>query len=363
MIVDDEEVNVAITKQYLRREGYSQFVTTCDSREVYQLAKQQSPDLLLLDIRMPHIDGLELLRQFSADDVLQQIPILILTAVAEPDIKAKALKLGANDFLTKPVDPNELAPRVRNSLVFKAHINHLASGQQRLADVVQRQFDELIQTRQQLILSLARAAEHRDNETANHVIRVGAFAGCIAKELGWNADLVDMLEQAARLHDVGKIGVPDAVLFKPGALDPEEYAIIKEHCKVGHEIICPLSGDDKFAMRAHARYGQNILNVRTSPLLMMAARIAQTHHEKWDGSGYPLGLRGEAIPIEGRITAVADVFDALSSERPYKKAMPPEKCFEILREGRGKHFAPGVLDAFFSRVDEILEIQERFRDG
>ena len=166
-----------------------------------------------------------------------------------------------------------------------------------------------------------------------------------------------MLEQAAQLHDVGKIGIPDSVLFKPGKLDPDQYELMKRHCGIGKQIIEPFDAAEWQILKKHTGRGESLLHVRTSPLMMLAARIAQTHHEKWDGSGYPLGLAGEDIPLEGRIVAVADVFDALSSERPYKRAFPREKCFEILEEGRGKHFDPKVLDAFFTQSDQIIETQ------
>ena len=362
MILDDEETNVLIVKKYLQQQGYRRFDTLCDPRQAVESAIKNEPDVLLLDINMPYINGLEILRQFSVEPKLQNVPVLILTAQTASEIKKNALELGANDFLTKPVDPNELIPRVRNALVFKSHLNQLADQKRVLADLVERRTRELTQSREQLILSLARAAEHRDNETANHVLRVGAFAAIIASQLGWRQDAVAMIQQAAQLHDVGKIGVPDSILFKPGKLDPDEFELMQTHCAIGKDIIAPLTGSDVAKYRAHSRFGQNILSVRSSPLLMMAARIAQTHHERWDGQGYPLGLCGEDIPLEGRITAAADVYDALSSKRPYKEAFSREKCFEIMRELRGTQFDPNVLDAFFQRSNQIIDVQLAFMD-
>ena len=362
MILDDEETNVLVVKKYLQQQGYRNFDTLTDPRKAVDIALEKSPDVLLLDINMPHINGLDLLRQFNADATLQNIPVIILTAQTATDIKKSALRLGANDFLTKPVDPNDLIPRVRNALVFKSHMNQLVDQKRVLADLVERRTKELLQSREQLILSLARAAEHRDNETANHVLRVGAFAAILAAELGWPPDAVAMIQQAAQLHDVGKIGIPDGILFKEGKLDPDEFDLMRTHCAIGKDIIAPLTGGDLAKYRAHPRFGQNILSVRSSPLLMMAARIAQTHHERWDGTGYPLGLRGEDIPIEGRITAVADVYDALSTKRTYKQAFPREKCFEIMRDLRGTHFDPMVLDAFFKRSEQIIDVQLAFMD-
>jgi putative two-component system response regulator len=272
------------------------------------------------------------------------------------------LDLGANDFLTKPVDPHDLIPRVRNALVIKLHLDDMTDQNAKLESLVRRRTEDLSASRQQLILSLAKAAEHRDDDTRNHVIRVGRYAGVIARKLGWTEQRIQMIEQAAQLHDVGKIGIPDAILFKKGKLDPQEWDLMKRHCAFGKEIIEPFSEHELNVLRSHARLGADILHIRSSPMMMMATRIAQTHHERWDGSGYPLGLAGEDIPIEGRITAVADVYDALSTERHYKPAFPREKCFEIIRQGRGTHFDPTVLDAFFASSAEIIEIQLRFMD-
>jgi putative two-component system response regulator len=318
--------------------------------------------VLLLDIHMPHISGLDIVRVMALDPVMQHIPVLILTASTDPRVKRKALDLGASDFLAKPIDPNELLPRVRNAIILKQHYDMASDEATRLEQQVERRTQELEATRQQLILSLARAAEHRDNDTGNHVIRVGRYAAIIASAMNYPKQKLSMLEQAAQLHDVGKIGIPDSILFKPGKLDHDQYELMKRHCALGRQIIQPISDKDWEILKTHTRKGESLLHVRSSPLLMLAARIAQTHHEKWNGQGYPLGLSGTDIPLEGRIVAVADVFDALSSARPYKIAFPRQKCFEILEEGRGEHFDPDVLDAFFSKADEIIETQLKLMD-
>ncbi len=344
-------------RQHLKLEGYQRFVSTTDASEALAMAKRERPDVLLLDVHMPRISGLDILRVMGLDPVLQHIPVLILTAATDPAIRKSALDLGASDFLTKPIDPNELLPRVRNAITLKTHYDMLANEAARLEQQVERRTRQLESTRQQLILSLARAAEHRDNDTGNHVIRVGRYTAIIAAAMGYPPQKLSMLEQAAQLHDVGKIGIPDSILFKPGKLDPDQYDMMKRHCAIGKQIIKPISEKDWEILKTHTRKGENLLHVRSSPLLMLAARIAQTHHEKWDGSGYPLGLEGEDIPLEGRIVAVADVFDALSSARPYKKAFSRQKCFDILEEGRGKHFDSCVLDAFFKQSQEIIDTQ------
>jgi len=362
MIVDDEEINIQVVRQFLKREGYEQFLTTADSRIAMDLIRREKPDVILLDISMPEVSGFDIIKAVKLDAKLTHVPIIIFTASTDPTIKRQALDLGAYDFLTKPVDPNDLIPRIRNALFVKAHSDEMSDQAARLEELVRRRTEELFQSRQQLILSLARAAEHRDNETSNHVLRVGQFAGIIADQLGWNEEQVALMEQAAQLHDVGKIGISDTILFKPGKLDPEEFELMKRHAALGKEIIEPLSEKEFQAVKMHARLGESILRVRSSPMLMMASRIAQTHHERWDGTGYPLGLAGDDIPIEGRITAVADVYDALSSKRLYKDPFPREKCFKILEEGRGSHFDSRILDAFFARSADIVEIQINFMD-
>jgi len=221
---------------------------------------------------------------------------------------------------------------------------------------------ELEASRRQVVQCLARAAEYRDTETGNHVIRVGKYAGVIAKQLGLTEDEVSNIEMAAQLHDVGKIAIPDAILHKPGKLDPEEFEVIKRHAALGHSIVQPHTPEDTERLKYHVVAGGQMLIVQSSPLLRLAASIALSHHERWDGTGYPLGLKGEDIPLEARITSVADVFDALSSVRPYKGAMPREKCFEILREGSGTQFDPRVLEAFFAQSDAIVEVQKDLVD-
>lgn len=363
MIVDDVRVNALTIRNNLTKHGFRNFTLVNDARSTLGVIRKQVPDVILLDIWMPDINGLDILRVLSLEPAYQHIPVLIVTSDTDPDTRRAALELGATDFLGKPIDVYELIPRVRNALLIKNHQDNLTDQKQKLERQVRLRTSELLASRQQLILSLARAAEHRDNETGNHVIRVGRYVGLIAEALGFAPEKIAMLELAAQLHDVGKIGIPDAILFKEGRLDPSEYELIKSHCALGKEIIEPIQERDFAILRTHTRIGESILHVRDSPLLILAARIAQTHHEHWDGSGYPLGLAGEDIPIEGRMTTVADVFDALSTRRTYKPAFPRKKCFEIMEAGRGKQFDPLVLDAFVSRADQIVDVQMSLMDA
>ena len=361
MIVDDEIANVLVAKKLLSQAGYQDFETTTDSTLAINMVHTCQPDVLLLDINMPHVDGISILKQIRSVKRFRHLPVLILTANSESGVKLKCLELGATDFLVKPIDPMELAPRVRNALLSKMHQDQLHNHAAQLEEIVRQRTRELELSRQEVIYCLARAAELRDNDTGNHVIRVGRYAGIIAKNLGMSDRYVNDIVLAAQLHDVGKIAVPDAILLKPGKLEPEEFEVIQQHVKHGRQIIKPYAGQDAMAMRSHVATGSEMLRDGSS-LMRLAACIAQTHHEKFDGSGYPIGLAGEDIPLEGRITAVADVYDALSSERPYKKAMPREKCFEILEDGRGSHFDPQVLDAFFRGATEIVRVQVEFMD-
>jgi putative two-component system response regulator len=315
------------------------------------------PDLVLLDIVMPRFTGLDILAAIRADAQFAHIPVVMLTALEDHQTKCQALSQGATDFLAKPVDPSELVSRVRNVLVVKAHYDHLRCHAADLERMVKERTAQLEASHQNVIHCLARAAEFRDDDTGRHVLRVGCYAAIIARQLGWDESAVQMLQQAAQLHDVGKIGIPDAILGKPGKLTPQEFETIQKHCGFGKRIFESLTDSEWSVWRKHAELGQRILGDCPSPVLEMAAQIALTHHERWDGTGYPIGLAGEDIPLVGRITAVADVFDALSTKRSYKAAFPLEKCFEILTEGRGKHFDPTVLDAFFAVREKIVSVQ------
>jgi putative two-component system response regulator len=362
MIVDDESYNILVVRKYLQDSGYKNCVATSESSSAMELIRRHEPDVVLLDVMMPGVSGLEILEGMRAEVETAHVPVLILTAATDTETKRSALELGATDFLPKPVDPNELIPRVRNVLVAKAYQDRLANQAEHLDQQIRRRTAELAASRHEVVHCLARAAEFRDDMTGLHVVRVGKFAGIIARELGFRESHVELLELAAQLHDVGKIGIPDSILKCPGKLDPEQFDLMKTHCAVAKSILRPLSDEEWAKAKSHAGLGGDLLRVRSSPLLMMAARIAQTHHEWWDGTGYPLGLAGEDIPIEGRMTAVADVFDALSTARVYKPAIPREKCFAMMSDQRGTHFDPRVLDAFFARAEEVVEVQIEMMD-
>ena len=362
MIIDDESINIEIVKAYLEEEGFENLIATTQASQAMDMLREHRPDIVLLDIKMPEISGLELLRMMRSDRDMMMIPAIVLTAANDPQVKLQALRLGASDFLAKPVDPSELTLRLENVLAVKAYQDHLADYSEKLERQVQIRTEELVHSRQEAIHCLARAGEFRDDDTGRHVTRVGRYSALIAAELGFPQAAVDLIEQAAQLHDVGKIGIPDAILHKPGKLDPQEFEIIQEHCNIGRRIINPLSHEESIRLKTHTSVGLQIMGSTNSPVLRLASVIAATHHEKWDGTGYPKGLAGNAIPIEGRIVAVADVFDALSSARPYKEAFPLDRCLKILADSRSKHFDPRVLDAFLRSKDEAIHVREDYVD-
>ena len=294
-IVDDEPSTILTAKKYLKDAGYSNFHEVTDATKAFDVIKSEQPDIVMLDIHMPVVGGLEILERLRADQTTHNIPVLIFTSDRKSDAKVHALNLGATDFLNKPIDPSELLARVNNTLLVKARIDDLASHSQHLEGQVHERTIELEATRREAIQCLARAAELRDDQTGQHVIRVGKYARIIAEGLDFTSQQAEWLELAAQLHDVGKIGIPDSVLRKEGPLDDDEYRLIKTHCRTGEEII--RKDENGVAIEGapgvHTQFGVRVFEDCYSPLMRMAAAIAATHHEKWDGTGYPAGLKGK----------------------------------------------------------------------
>lgn len=356
-IIDDESINIDMIKYYLEMEGFHNLISTDNSIAAFSMIQTQQPDLVLSDINMPDISGLDLLAQIRGHRELETTPVIILTASTDNETKISALKQGATDLLAKPIHHGELIARIRNVLKVKIYQDQLKANSESLEEAVRQRTAELESSRLSVIQCLARAAEFRDDDTGQHVIRVGKYARIIGTELGLSAKDLSLLEPAAQLHDVGKIGVEDSILLKPGKLTPEEYETMKKHCGFGKKIVDCLPEREAQLIRMHTEMGAKIMDIPDSPILNLAKIIAMTHHERWDGNGYPLGLSGEDIPLEGRITAVADVFDALMSKRSYKPAFSLAKSLGILEEGRGTQFDPKVLDAFIKRRQEIIRVQ------
>lgn len=340
LIIDDEPANVKLLERTLRTFGYAGLVSTTDPRNALGLLQQHDVDLVILDLNMPYMDGFEVMAQFKALGREDLPPILILTAQSEQEHRVRALQGGAHDYVTKPFAVEELLARVRNLLQVQLYHKSMRGRNQWLEQRVSERTRELYDTRLQIVRRLGRAAEFRDNETGLHIIRMSQMSTVLAEAAGMSAEECEILLNASPMHDIGKIGIPDHILLKPGKFEPYEWEIMKNHATIGAEI---LSGDN-------------------SELLTMACVIALNHHEKWDGSGYPKGLKGEEIPLAGRIVALADVFDALTSVRPYKKAWSLEASLEYIDDNRGKHFDPQLVDLFRARLDPIIAIKEKLAE-
>jgi putative two-component system response regulator len=340
-----------------------QHVLPCraDSHLVEQL-RSQAADVILLEAGLAESRHAGLLQALLLEAKLQNCPVVVVAQRRDIEQKRRCLEIGCHDFLVRPFETTELALRLRHTLEAYWYCETLRRRDAQFEEAVRRRTEDLALSRMELVQCLARAAEFRDDVTGNHVVRVGKFVRIIARELGFSEAHAELLDQAAQLHDVGKIAIPDSILKKPGPLEPDQFELMRKHTAYGKQVLCPFSAYEQEQIKSHTRLGNQMLTVRSSPLMMLAARIAQTHHERWDGTGYPLGLAGEDIPLEGRMTAVADVYDALSTERPYKQAMPRQRCFEIMEQGRGTHFDPRVLDAFFRRSEDITRIQMQYMD-
>lgn len=340
VIVDDNPVNLKLMESLVKRAGDYTPLIFQDSAEGLDWCLNNLPDLLIVDYMMPAPDGLEFIRRFREKPANADIPVLMITADHEKETRYKALESGANDFLTKPIDNAEFRARMRNMLALRRSQRALEDRAAWLAEKVAEATEAILDREREMIVRLSRAAEFRDPETGAHIQRMSNYSRLIAEQMGLSSVDQEVILRAAPMHDVGKIAIPDHILLKPGRLDPDELVI----------------------MRTHAEKGYEILRGSKSDLLDIAALIAWTHHEKWDGSGYPRGLKGEEIPLFGRIVAVADVFDALTTERPYKQAWEIERACAFLQEQTGTHFDPQCIEAFMTRLDDALIIRGRFQD-
>jgi putative two-component system response regulator len=319
LIVDDEPLNLKVLKQVLQDDYRLSFAK--NGMDALELIKKDRPGLILLDIMLPGMTGLEVCRQLKSDPDTSTIPVIFVTALSEEADESEGFAAGGVDYINKPISPAVVKARVKTHLSL-VHI------------------DELKRTHLELIQRLGRAAEYKDNETGMHVIRMSHVSGRIALQMGLDARFAEQLVHAAPMHDIGKIGIPDSVLLKPGKLDDEELRI----------------------MRTHPHIGAEILDNSSSALIKLAHSVALYHHEKWDGTGYPFGLKGTEIPIQARIVAVADVFDALLSKRPYKEAWPMEKAVEEIKSQSHRHFDPAVVEAMLACLPDLVAINEKWRE-
>jgi len=346
LLCDDELMNRKVASKILNKEGFS-VVEAQNGEEAIEILKNTQIDLILMDLMMPVMDGYEATQIIKEDDELSTIPLIIISALSDKEAITKGLELGADEYLTKPFDITEFRLRIKNAIKIGIYQNMLKDHKILLEAQVKEKTKELqsalieVQNSEKDIISiLSKTAEYRDNETSSHTVRVGDMAALMAQKFGWNDDDIELIRLAAPMHDIGKVGIEDAILLKPGKLDDDEFVKMKEHSVIGYSI----------------------LSQKATPLLKLAAEIAYTHHEKYDGSGYPRGLKEENIPLSGAIVAVVDVFDALLSERPYKKAFSLEQTLNIIQSSSGSHFNPNVVELFLSNLDEFLGIRKRLND-
>ena len=354
LVVDDEATMRRLLEKLLRMEGYDVLLASSGEQALSELLKHGA-DTVLLDMRMPGMTGLDVCRQIRHHPRSLHTPVVFITAVNDRELRRKGMEAGADDFLSKPFDEVELLARIRNCVRVKRYYDNIEQQKEQLelavrertaalneaiAKLTQSQLD-LRNSQEETIYRLARAAEFRDDETGQHLQRMSRYCQLIARRIGLDEGTCELLRIASPMHDVGKLGIPDRILLKPGRLTPDEFTIMKGHAEIGYRI---LVGSDATPLK-------------------MAATIAHTHHEKWDGNGYPRGLKGEEIPLYGRIAAIADVFDALTSARPYKPAWPLEDALQLMRTNRGTHFDPTLVDVFFEALPEVLQIRERFVDA
>ena len=349
LVVDDVEQNLALLGGLVRSLGY-EVETARDGLEA--LAKLAlGVDLVLLDVMMPGLDGYEVARRVRADPRTADLPIILVTVLDSREDRVKAIQAGASDFIAKPVDKTELLVRIASQLRLKEAQDALKRSQAGLEEQVARRTEELRRTLEETadanrrtyaahvdtIRRLVLAAELKDRDTARHILRISRYSVVLARALHMSPGETEVLAHAVTMHDVGKIGIPDAILFKRGALDEEEKKVMESHTLIGGRI---LAGS-------------------TSELMRHGQLVALTHHERWDGTGYPRRLHGEQIPLSGRICAVVDVFDAMTTERPYRPAIPPDEALAEMRRCRGSQFDPRLLDLFMGRLDEVLAVRER----
>lgn len=340
VIVDDTHINLVLMSRLIKKLDDVETMTFQNAQQALDWCLGNPYDLLILDYMMPEINGLDFLGLLQAEAAGQpHPPVLMVTSSQDIDIRHRALENGASDFLIKPIDKIEFLARTRNMLQLRRATTALQDRASWLTEEVNKATLELRAREQETIVLLCRASEYRDKETGEHIQRMAQFSRLIAEELGLSVEEQDLILNAAPMHDIGKVGTPDHILLKPGKLDSDELVIMRDHASIGHAIL---------------KHSQ----VR---MLQLAAEIAYTHHERYDGSGYPLGLKGEDIPLVGRIVAVADVFDALTSTRPYKKAWTVEAARQYLIDNSGTHFDPRCVNALLNRWAEVEEIRAGFK--
>jgi len=360
LVIDDEPGLRRSLCAYLEDRDFD-LLEAGNGREGLELLERHLADLeaVIVDLNMPVMDGYSFIQE--AVHRTRDLPIVVLSGVGIVEDALRAVRLGAWDFITKPLHNFEILDYTLDKVLEKARLTRENRAYQtNLEQLVRQRTAELELTRHQVMQRLSRAAEYKDNETGRHIIRVGEISALLGRALGLSEERCAMLRECAPLHDVGKIGIPDEILLKPGKFTEAEWKVMQMHCMYGCEILGPLTSKDE----AHQSCLDPVhaLAMADTDLLGLSRILALLHHERMDGKGYPFGLPGESIPLEARVVAVVDVFDALSSDRPYKKAFSAEECHRIIREGTATQFDPRVVEAFFRHTEEIWAIRERWRD-
>ena len=341
LVVDDQEQYTRLMESILRSAGYLRVYSTNDSRAAATMYADIRPDLVVLDISMPHLDGFDVMKQLAVLERDAWLPVLVVSGEDESETLVRALKAGARDFLGKPFDKLEVLTRIRGMLEVRLLHNKVRDNNRELEQKVRERTAELRDTQFDVIRRLGRCAEYRDDATGNHIQRVSRLCERIGIASGMTPAVAEVLRDASAMHDIGKVGIPDAILRKPGKLTAEEWEVMKSHTVIG----------------------ANLLAGGRSEVLALAEQIAISHHEKWDGSGYPMGIRGSDIPKAGRITAVCDVFDALTSARPYKEAWTVERARAEVEAQSGRHFDPEVVGLFVANWDDLEAIHAHYQEG
>ncbi|MEA3544178.1 MAG: response regulator [Thermodesulfobacteriota bacterium] len=340
LIVDDNPLNVALLEAVLEEEDYNNIFSTTDPFQVLPLYREHQFDLILLDIRMPGMSGIEVLKQLSIVTKDEFLPVIVLTAQTDQNTRQQALEAGAKDFITKPFEDWEVLLRIENTLQTRLYYTRQVIRADLLESEVRKRTKKILETQFEIVHRLGVAGEMRDNETGAHVSRMSHICSLLSRKRGLGTDFSNLLLYASTMHDVGKIGIPDSILLKPGKLTPEEWQVMKQHPEIGARII----GD------------------HDSDIMALARETTLYHHEKWDGGGYPFGISGDGIPVAARIAAISDVFDALTSSRPYKQAWSVERSMTLIKEESGRHFEPLMVELFVENLPEIVAIKNRYVD-
>jgi putative two-component system response regulator len=344
LVVEDEELNIKLFKMILQSQRY-EVITAENGKKGVELAKELLPDVILMDIMMPVMNGFEATKIIKSDDTTKNIPIIVISALNDSESRYNLLEVGADEFINKPIDKKELIIRVKNLLKIRKYYNLIEKFNKQLQEEVNAKTKQLKSSYIETIFALAKAAEFRDEDTGEHIRRISYYAKLLSESLNLNSDFSETIFYAAPMHDIGKIGIPDNILLKPGPLTDSEWEILKNHTLYGYDILKEIS----------------------SPYLIMGANIALNHHERWDGSGYPNKLAKETIPLEARILNICDQYDALRSKRPYKPPFDHKKTCEIILTGDGRtkpeHFDPNIYQAFQKCIDGFYEIYEKYKDN